>query len=102
MQDNLKQILLLLNNIANEQATITVKGEYIATPNVVIYKTPDTEIKVGRFYRPGNEDTFTGIEITKGSDSKVRRLYQVDSSRLPKGFTLTRTDTGEKQYINVE
>jgi len=102
VQDNLQQILLLLNNITNNQATVTVKGEYVATPNVVVYKTPNTEIKVGKFYRPGNGDVLTGIEVTKGSDGKGCRLYPVDASRLPRGFTFTRTDTGEKRYVNLE
>lgn len=97
--------MLLINNLANEQAVATIKGNYVATPNVIIYNTGNTKIKVGKFYRPQNQDCFTGIEIIKGSDSKGSRLYPVDASRIPRGWTLTRTDIKikeEPRYIDIE
>lgn len=103
MQDNLKQLLLLITQLSNEQAVTTVKGEYKSTPNIVIHNSPNTTIKIGKFYRPQNDDSFFGIEIIKGKDSKVGVLYKIDRERLPRGFTLTRTDVDEEpQYIDIK
>lgn len=93
----------MITQLSNEQAVTTVKGEYKATPNVVIYNSPNTTIKVGKFYRPQNADIFTGIEITVGKDNKGGILYKVDRDRIPRGFTLTRTDVDEEpQYIDIK
>lgn len=44
-------------------------------------------MRVGKFYRPGNGDVFTGLTITKGSMGQPTKLYPVDTSRIDRTTT---------------
>ena len=44
--------------------TFTADGRAIATPSVSVWKDDNTEIRVGKFYRTGNDDTYVGVKVT--------------------------------------
>lgn len=59
---------------------------------MVVYNSPNTTVKVGKFYARQHETTIIGIEIIKGKEGAPTMLYPVDISQLPKGFKFERTD----------
>jgi hypothetical protein len=53
---------------------------------------PDKKIQIGQFYRKNNKDKFIGIKVINGDMGKPTRLYKVDISQIPRGYTFERTD----------
>ena len=51
--------------MVRRQAEIRKDGSLAYTPNAVIYEYKDTTVRVGKFWRPGNDDTYIGIKFER-------------------------------------
>ena len=68
------------------QAEIRKDGSLAYTPNAVIYEYRDTTIRVGKFWRPGNDDFYGGLKYQKGNINPTV-LYPTDTSRIKRETT---------------
>lgn len=107
MQDNLKQLLLIIQQLSNSQAVVTYQGEYVSTPNVIVHTRLDREtgelttVRIGKGYLPQNKTVYIGITVTK-QQSQVTRVYNVDRSKIPSGYQFTWTDKDGKVIMKNE
>jgi len=60
-----KKVIAEVSAIVAEQKTLDGRGGLVITPNISIYKNDNYEFKVGKFYRSGNGDVYTGFKYTR-------------------------------------
>lgn len=65
------------------------RGGIVSTPSIVVYSGTKAVVKVGRFYRPQNSDTFVGFEIQTGRNNSIPKLYPVDISKIDMSTKIT-------------
>jgi len=89
---NLEEIIALLNQINDEQASVTHDGKFIATPHFVITTKDGDKIKVGKHTLKQQNGVVVGITYTHGNMGRPTTLYPTDISKIEKTFTFERTD----------
>lgn len=89
---NLAEIIALLNQINDEQASVTQDGKFVATPHYVIVTKSGNKIKVGKHALKQQNGVVVGITYTSGNMGKPTTLYPTDISKIEKTFTFERTD----------
>ena len=67
-------------------------GGLVSTPSIVVHSGNNSALKIGRFYRERNQDTFLGFKLQTGNNAKPPKLFPVDRSKIPSGYTLTITN----------
>lgn len=89
---NLDQIIMLLNQINDEQASVTHDGKFVATPHWIITDKNGNRIKIGKHALKQQNGVVVGITYTAGNMGKPTTLYPTDISRIERKFTFERTD----------
>lgn len=59
------EVLKTATNTFVSQYTFKHDGGIVSTTNFTIKQTDKYSLKIGRFYRPNNDDTYIGFKLIK-------------------------------------